>query len=233
MSLSAIERLSAVEFAASLAASRIFNATVLATTQEDELVFQIFTDTSDRTITWKEISKQARRHIRHEIDKEIMRRESLEDAAMFSRYRGTVVKGTLSSLQPNGTWTVFTWFDTGVSGYAQRYSDYPLKFQPIPERNLYSQGQQLKFMVSSVMPVAQGSAASLALIKLSRTAKEFPIRLAEELDFDTVHKAHLQVVRRFPGYKTELFATRAIPKSTVASLAVQLGERIIFTKELP
>jgi len=234
MPLSVDEKLSATEFAASLAATRIFGLTTLVTAQENDLEFQIFSERTQRTIPWSELSKQltkqAKRHIRDQIDKEIMRRECLEELPRLSRHRGTLVTGTLCEQYDNGTWTVLISLDDGVADIEQRYAEYPLKFQPDKEKSGYLKGQQHVFLITSVLPVSFYGGWTKNLILLSKRAKNLPILLARSIDYEATTKAKLRVIKRIPGYMTELQAQKALPRKLVAALAQMLNEKIIFRK---
>ncbi len=102
---------------------------------------------------------------------------------------------------------------------------YPIKFQPISERNAYKGGDYLAFIINSIERISNGN---MRLV-LSRTSVNLTARIIEnELKISGV-----KTVMRLPGVITKLKTELNIPQKTIDYARELLrGEKIYVAKTI-
>ena len=167
------------------------------------------------------IKRKLRRHIIHQVELELQKRQVMHEAEELKELRGKNVIGEVSRIANDGTLYV-TLEIADVFRHLILAGECPLRFQPSHERSRYRIGDVREFFVSSVLPIVANGRSARVRIRLNRITKELPALLLMEL----TGVAGIICRRRVAGGFSDIVTPVRIPKDSINSVGKELGEHL-------
>lgn len=173
------------------------------------------------TISLNDINGKLRRHLLHQVELELQRRRTLNEADRLKELRGYSAPGEISRITEDGALIV----SLEIADYYRRMilgGVCPARFQPLHERGRYTIGSVKEFFISSVVPVMVNKRYSRVRILLSRTSKELPRLLLQERS----RISGIKCLKRVSGAYSTIVTPKRIPKDVINSVGKELGEHL-------
>lgn len=169
----------------------------------------------------KSISKKLRRHIIHNVEAELQKRQIVQESRILQDLRGRVFTGSVGRIGLLGTLHVTLEIDD-VFKPLILFCECPLRCQPPHERSRYRVGEQRSFLVTSVRPVMVSEDVAKVRIILNRTSRAFPALLLENL----TGISGIECRRRIAGGFCELVTPVRVPKASINTVGKELKEHV-------
>ena len=173
-----------------------------------------------RRIVIDSLNKKLRRHLLHQIEREIEQGRILNEARILKELRGSTIKGEISNIADDGslfvTLQIADCYRKLILG-----GTCPVRFQPNHERGRYTIGSEKVFCITSVVPVTSNNSAKVRIL-LSRTSRELPSLLLQELS----QIDGIKCLKRIPGGFSNLVTPLRIPKDIINTVGKALEEHI-------
>lgn len=215
----------AIEEAISLVLSRTFKMDVLVRVGvglEIVALAKARIDSQDpEPIEIANISRQLKRQIRYQVERELEKRQSLREWDLLRSMRGRHVAGEVRKVSKDGDATIALEVEDHFRSLILTGTCFARQIPP-KERGCLQIGTKRTFLVTSVLPVLEKD-KSKVLIRLSRTSRALPASLLRE----TTGEASIRCRRRIAGAFSEIETSRRIPKEAIQAVGKELGERII------
>lgn len=215
--LSTPEAALAIEEAISGALSNAFNMDILVSVGDEMEVVAL----GDRQIDLASLSRQLKRQIRYQIERELEKHQSLREQEYLRTLRGRHILGEVRRIAPNGDLSVALEVEDHLRRFILTGTCYARQVPP-HERSCLHIGARKTFLITSVLPVVEKDKAKV-LIRLSRTSKS----LAESLLREMTGEQSIRCQRRIAGAFSEIKTSQRIPKEAILAVGKELGERII------
>ena len=167
------------------------------------------------------IDRKLRRHLLYQIELEMQKRRTLNEANRLKELRGYSAPGEISRIAEDGALIV----SLEIADYYRQMilgGVCPARFQPLHERGRYAIGSVKEFYISSVVPVMVNKKYSRVRILLSRTSKELPRLLLQERS----RISGIRCLKRIPGAYSNIVTPKRIPKDVINSVGKELGEHL-------
>jgi hypothetical protein len=172
-------------------------------------------------IPLKSISKKLRRHIIHNVEAELQKRQIVQESMILQELQGRVFTGVVGRIGSLGTLHVTLEIDD-VFKPLILFCECPLRYQPPHERSMYRIGEQRSFLVTSVRPVMVSDDVAKVRIVLNRTSRTLPALLLENL----TGIAGIECRRRIAGGFSELVTPVRLPKASINTVGKELKEHV-------
>lgn len=172
-------------------------------------------------IPLKSISKKLRRHIIHNVEAELQKRQIVQESMILQELQGRVFTGVVGRIGSLGTLHVTLEIDD-VFKPLILFCECPLRYQPPHERSMYRIGEQRSFLVTSVRPVMVSDDVAKVRIVLNRTSRTLPALLLENLTGIT----GIECRRRIAGGFSELVTPVRLPKASINTVGKELKEHV-------
>lgn len=169
----------------------------------------------------EQIDRNLRRHILHLVELELQKRQSVRESEDLEGLRGKTLPGEITRIAGNGTLHVTLEF-TDVFQQLSLAGECPVDHQPLHERDRYRIGDVREFLISSVLPIIVNGRPAAVRIRLSRTSKELPALLLQEL----TGIYGIECKRRVAGGFSNIITPVRIPKEAINNVGKELGERL-------
>ena len=167
------------------------------------------------------IDRKLRRHLLHQIELELQKRRTLNEADRLRELRGNSAPGEISRIASDGS--LFVYLEIAdcyrrliLAGVC------PLRCQPLHEQGLYNIGSVKEFYITSVLPVMINRRSTKVRILLSRTSKELPRLMLQERS----RISGIKCLKRIPGAYSSIETPARIPKNVINSVGKELGEHL-------
>ena len=213
------EALDAVEVAISKTLTRCFGVPVMVNTN-GQIRITALHHNAQKDIRPEEISSKLRRHLEHNIELELQRRQVLREQNYLRQLRGKVVSGVISAIGNKGTLLVEMELEEIFSRLVL-LGECPLKFQLPRERATYFVGCVMAWYITSVLPI-QNSNSVRVRVRLSRTSMELPALLLREQS----GIGGIRCLRRLPGKASWIVTEKRIPKPVINAVGKELREHL-------
>jgi hypothetical protein len=173
------------------------------------------------------ITRKLRRHVLHNVELELQRRQALREAEILQELRGQVIYGTVGRIEAGGTLRVVLEIDE-IFRRLILSGECPLLYQPGHERGLYRVGDSRAFHVTRVHAVQAGRHSARVRIQLSRTSPQLPELLLKKV----TGVDGIVCQRRVAGGFSRLATPVRLPKSAINTVGKELGEHLyVFVAE--
>lgn len=186
-----------------------------------EIVAYPSSDGKPIKISLDNINGKLRRHLLHQINMELQKRRTLNEADRLKELRGYSAPGEIFKIADDGSLIV----SLEIADYYRRlilYGVCPARFQPSHELGSYSIGSVKEFHVTSVVPVMVNKKHTKVRMLLSRTSKELPSLLLQERSRIT----GITCLKRIPGAFSSIVTLTRIPKDIINSVGKELQEHL-------
>jgi hypothetical protein len=215
------EALGIIEFAIARALTVALRKS-LAVRIEDRLEITIFPDEGEPIeLSLAIIKRKLRRHIIHQVELELQKRQVFREAEELKELRGKNVAGEISRIAEDGTLYVALEI-ADVFRHLILAGECPVRYQPTHERGRYRIGEIREFFISSVLPIVVNGRSAHVRIRLSRITKELPALLLTE----RTEVAGIVCRRRIAGGFSDIVTPVRIPKEAINSVGKELGEHL-------
>lgn len=172
-------------------------------------------------IPLQSITRKLRRHIIHNVEAELQKRQIMMESNVLKGLQGRVFSGVVGRIGTTGTLHVTLEIDDALKSLIL-YGECPTRNQPPHERSRYRIGEQRRFLVTSVRPVVVGGDVAKVRLVLNRASRTFPAVLFRELTGITEIECH----RRVAGGFSEVVTPVRIPKASINTVGKELREHI-------
>jgi hypothetical protein len=169
----------------------------------------------------EEISRKLQRHILHNIELELQKRQVLREAEELEELRGKSLPGEISRIADDGTLHV----DLEIVDLFHRMilaGECPERYQPPHEKGRYQIGEVREFFISSILPVVVNGRSARTRIRLSRITKELPALLLQE----RTGIYGIECRRRVAGGFSNIITPARLPKEAINYVGKELGEHL-------
>lgn len=215
------DALEAVEVAIARALTHAFRKNV-SVRINGKLEITAFSDRGEPIeITPGEIDKKLRRNILHLVELELQKRQTLRESEDLEQLRGSTLPGEITRIAGNGSLHVTLEFIDGFRNLTLA-GECPVDHQPLHERGRYQIGEVREFFISSVVPIVANGRQTSVRIRLSRTSKELPALLLQEL----TGIYGIECRRRVAGGFSNIITPTRLPKEAINSVGKELGEHL-------
>lgn len=173
------------------------------------------------TLSLTDIDRKLRRHVQHQVELELQRRKTLDEAGHLKELRGYTAPGEITRIAADGSLIV----TLEIADHYRRLilsGICPLRFQPTHERGGYHLGTVKEFHVTSVVPVMINHRSSRVRVQLSRSSKQLPQLLLRERS--RIHG--IVCLKRIPGAFSSILTPTRIPKDIINSVGKELQEHL-------
>lgn len=215
------EALQAVEFAI----ARVLTAALrknLVVRIDDRLMITVFPEQGGPIeLSPAIIKRKLRRHIIHQVELELQKRQVMREACELKELRGKNVTGEISRIAEDGTLYVALEI-ADVFRLLILAGECPLRYQPPHERGRYRIGEVREFFITSVLPIVTNGRSAHVRIRLSRITRELPALLLMERSA----VAGIECRRRVAGGFSDIVTPVRIPKVAINSVGKELGEHL-------
>jgi hypothetical protein len=220
--LSTEEALDAVEVAIARTLTGALRTNICVSVDENLKIAAYPVGSGEPTrISLDDINSKLRRHLLHQIELELQKRRTLNEADRLKKLRGYSAPGEISRIGEDGSLIV----SLEISDYYQRLilgGVCPARFQPRHERGRYVMGTVKEFYITSVVPVMVNKRSAKVRILLSRTSKELPRILLQERS----RISGITCLKRIPGAYSSIETPVKIPKDIINSVGKELEEHL-------
>lgn len=168
-----------------------------------------------------EISRKLQRHILHNIELELQKRQALREAEELEELRGKSLPGAISRIADDGTLHV----DLEIVDLFHHIilaGECPERYQPPHEKGRYQVGEVREFYISSILPVVVNGRSARTRIRLSRITKELPALLLQE----RTGIYGIECRRRVAGGFSNIITPARLPKEAINHVGKELGEHL-------
>lgn len=168
-----------------------------------------------------EINRKLQRHILHNIELELQKRQALREAEELEELRGKSLPGEISRIADDGTLHV----DLEIVDLFHRIilaGECPNRYQPPHEKGRYQVGEVREFFVSSILPIVVNGRSARTRIRLSRITKELPALLLQE----RTGIYGIECQRRVAGGFSNIITPARLPKEAINQVGKELGEHL-------
>jgi hypothetical protein len=168
-----------------------------------------------------EISRKLQRHILHNIELELQKRQALREAEELEELRGKSLPGEISRIAADGTLHV----DLEIVDLFHHLilaGECPERYQPPHEKGRYQVGEVREFYISSILPVVVNGRSARTRIRLSRITKELPALLLQE----RTGIYGIKCRRRVAGGFSNIITPARLPKEVINYVGKELGEHL-------
>jgi hypothetical protein len=172
-------------------------------------------------ISPEEISRKLHRHILHNIELELQKRQVLREAEEFEELRGKTLPGEIYRIAEDGTLYVNLEI-ADVFHHLILTGECPLRYQPPHEKWRYQKGDVREFFISSVLPMVVNRRSARTRIRLSRITKELPALLLQE----RTGIFGIECRRRVAGGFSNIVTPARLPKEAINHVGKELGEHL-------
>ncbi len=172
-------------------------------------------------LSFTDIDRKLRRHVQHQVELELQRRKTLDEAGHLKELRGYTAPGEITRISGDGSLIV----TLEIADHYRRLilsGICPLRFQPTHERGSYLLGTMKEFHVTSVVPVMINHRSSRVRVQLSRSSKQLPQLLLQERS--RIHG--IVCLKRIPGAFSSIVTPIRIPKDIINSVGKELQEHL-------
>ncbi len=211
------EAVLAIEEAISGVLSKAFSMDILVSVGEEIEVVAL----GNRQIDLSGLSRQLKRQIRYQIERELEKCQSIREQQNLKTLRGRHILGEVRRISPNGDLTIVLEVEDHFRCLILTGTCYARQVPPHERDNLHI-GVKKAFFITSVLPVVEKDKAKV-LIRLSRTSKSLPESLLREM----TGERSIRCLRRIAGAFSEIETSQRIPKEAILTVGKELGERII------
>ena len=223
--LTEAETRNSVEMAIVKVLTPVLKASVIAK-YGDELDITVYPYASGEQlkIDVNNFSSDVKRLIQRQIEFEINRRKTLNEADCLKDLRGKTAIGEISRVAEDGA--LFVALE--IPDYYRRMilnGICPLRYQPSHERNHFRTGDVKEFYITSVVPVVSRRRAAKVRIMLSRSSCELPALLLQERS----KISGIQCLKRLPGSFSSLISPMRISKDDIQCVSKELNEYLFVT----
>lgn len=212
--------LDAIERAIAHALSKTFGVPFAVRLNQKLEIWKVPPDGEIEEFTERRFSMRMRRYILFEIEKALRSAQIVLEYEKIQSLSGKVVPGIVKKVDSKGNVLV----ELELVDLFERFilmGECPPRFQPPHERRRYLPGENRKWYVTSVKPLAWRNNARV-LVQLSRVARHLPaILLAGQSGIDRV-----KCLRRLPGSESHLVADQRISKEAIAAVKKELKEDV-------
>jgi hypothetical protein len=215
--LPASEAALAIEDAISGVLSRSFNMDIMAHVGEELEVIAL----NGRQLDLVGLSRQLKRQISYQIERELEKRQSLREQEYLRTLRGRHVFGEVRKVSAKGDLTVALEFEDHFKSLILTGTCYARQVPP-HERSFLQAGARKMFLVTSVLPVMEKGRTKV-LIRLSRTSRSLPESMLKEM----TGELSVRCRRRIAGAFSEIETACRLPKEAILYVCKELGERVI------
>ncbi len=173
------------------------------------------------TLSLTDVDRKLRRHVQHQVELELQRRKTLDEAGHLKELRGYTAPGEITRIAADGSLIV----TLEIADHYRRMilsGICPVRFQPIHERGSNLLGTVKEFHVTSVVPVMINHRSSRVRVQLSRSSKQLPQLLLRE-------RSRIQGIvclKRIPGAFSSIVTPTRIPKDIINSVGKELQEHL-------
>jgi hypothetical protein len=167
------------------------------------------------------ISRKLHRHILHNVELELQKRQVLREAEELGELRGKTLPGEISRIADDGTLHV----DLEIADVFRHLilaGECPLRYQPPHEKGRYQKGEIREFFISSVLPIVVNRRSARTRIRLSRITKELPALLLQE----RTGIYGIECRRRVAGGFSNIVTPARLPKEAINYVGKELGEHL-------
>lgn len=215
------EAMDAVEVAIARVLTKALRMSVSVTISENMRI-TAYPETGEPVIlSLDDIDRKLRRHLLHQIELELQRRRTLNEADLLRELRGVTAPGLISRMTADGA--LFVALEIAdcyrrliLAGIC------PERFQPLHERGRYILGSVKEFYITSVVPVMVDRKSTKVRILLNRTSKQLPRLLLQERS----RISGIQCLKRIPGSSSIILTPKRIPKDVINSVGKELEEHL-------
>jgi len=168
-----------------------------------------------------EINRKLQRHILHNIELELQKRQALREAEELEELRGKSLPGEISRIANDGTLHV----DLEIVDLFHHIilaGECPERYQPPHEKGRYQVGEVREFFVSSILPIVVNGRSARTRIRLSRITKELPALLLQE----RTGIYGIECRRRVAGGFSNIITPARLPKEAINHVGKELGEHL-------
>lgn len=215
------DALETIEFAITRTLTRALR-TNIAVRLNDRLEITMFPLNGDPVeLPPGEISRKLHRHILHNIELELQKRQALREAEELEELRGKSLPGEISRIADDGTLHV----DLEIVDLFHRIilaGECPERYQPPHEKGRYQVGEVREFFVSSILPIVVNGRSARTRIRLSRITKELPALLLQE----RTGIYGIECRRRVAGGFSNIITPARLPKEAINYVGKELGEHL-------
>ena len=215
------EIVDAVECAVARTLSDAFRRRVVVHAQEELLITVYPPMGRPVNMPLQDIPRKLRRHIIHNVEVELQRRQIAQEAEILQELQGRVFCGAVGRIGSQGTLHVTLEIDD-VFKPLILFGECPVRYQPPHERSRYRIGEQRNFLVTSVRPFVVSDDVAKVRIVLNRTSRTLPALLLENL----TGIAGIKCRRRIAGGFSEVVTPVRLPKSSINTVGKELREHV-------
>lgn len=167
------------------------------------------------------LSRQLQRQVRHHVERELEKRQALQEWETLRALRGQAVPGEVIRITSSGNMVVALSLEDTFRSLIL-VGECPLRAQSPRERPLNRTGTIRLFLVTSVLPVQVRGKARVRVL-LSRVSKGLPEALLRE----RTGQRDIRCRRRVAGAFSEIETWHRLPREAIQAVGKELEERII------
>lgn len=213
------EATDAIELAISRTLTANFRVPVLVTLN-GSLSMTALHNNGVKAIQPEELGRKIRRHLVHNIDDELRKRQTIHEREYLKQLRGKIVAGQIAAVLPDKTLMIEMELQEMFTQMVM-YGECPVPFQTPRERNHYRVGDTLNWYITSVLPV-ENSAGYRVRIRLSRITPALPALMLSELS----KISGIRCTRRIPGKESWIETPARIHKTIINTVGKDLREHL-------
>jgi len=195
------------------------NVTVRIKDQMQILVYP--PDGAPTALSFTNIDRKLRRHVQHQVELELQRRKTLDEAGHLKELRGYSAPGEITRIGDDGSLIV----TLEIADHYRRlilFGICPARFQASHEREHYRPGIVKEFHITSVVPVMVNHRSTKVRVQLSRISRELPRLLLQERS----RISGMRCLKRIPGAFSSIVTPSRIPKHIINSVGKELREHL-------
>lgn len=215
------EAVKAIELAIARTLTRTFRTTFTVRIDSRLEMTMFPADGEPVDIPPEKISRKLHRHILHNVELELQKRQVLRDAEELEELRGKTLSGEISRISEDGTLHVDLEIADGFR-HLILTGECPLRYQPPHEKGRYQRGEVREFFISSILPVVVNHRSARTRIRLSRITKELPALLLQE----QTGIYGIECRRRVAGGFSNIVTPARLPKEAINHVRKELGEHL-------
>lgn len=221
-SLTSEETLDAIEVAVARTLTHALQTNVTVRV-EDQLQILVYPHDggAPTALTFGDIERKLRRHVKHQVDLELQLRRTLNEAEHLKELRGYTAPGEITRVGDDGSLIV----TLEIADHYRRLilsGICPPRFQPKHERERYIPGAVKEFHITSVVPVMVNHRSTKVQVQLNRISKELPRLLLQERS----RIPGIQCLKRIPGAFSTIVTPLRISKDVINSVGKELEEHL-------
>jgi hypothetical protein len=175
-----------------------------------------------KTISPESIKGRIKREIKHEIARNLLKRETLKIYSQAKTHLRTVLSGEIVRIYDSGVLNI----EMNIEGGNSLIATCDITNQTPKERGKYKEGEIMPFYILRVEAINHNGVPRID-IRVSRTSKGLPEGLLRSKVYRNNIDADIKCVRRIAGHLSVIESNRKLPVECIREVSDELKERII------